>query len=130
MDIDREYLRFCGYQPEEVTWDYKSTKQYKTFAAGAKAALAEIDGQGLALQSDMDATIRQNMELKEEVESFRHSYDEYCRESMDRKGYVCPANKWNPELYEKSAAEVCPTCDHYGEYCIVYGRKKPKKGEE
>ena len=87
MDIDREYLRFCGYQPEEVTWDYKATKQYKTFAAGAKAVLDDID----------------------------------------RKGYVCPANKWNQELYEKSAAEVCPTCDHYEKDCIVYGRKKRKE---
>jgi rubrerythrin len=127
MDIDREYLRLCGYQPEEVTWDYKATKQYKTFAAGAKAVLDDIDRKGLALQSDMDKTIAQNMALKEEVESYKHSYDEYSRESIDRKGYVCPANKWNQELYEKSAAEVCPTCDHYEKDCIVYGRKKRKK---
>ena len=95
--------------------------------AGYELFKKETEKRGLALQSDMDKTIAQNMALKEEVESYKHSYDEYSRESIDRKGYVCPANKWNQELYEKSAAEVCPTCDHYEKDCIAYGRKKRKE---
>ena len=54
-------------------------------------------------------------------------YDDFCREQISRKGYVCPANIWNPDLYEKSAAEICPDCEHYNNDCIVYGKKKRKR---
>lgn len=57
-------------------------------------------------------------------ESHKMSYDDFCREQISRKGYVCPANIWNPDLYEKSAAEICPDCEHYNNDCIVYGKKK------
>lgn len=57
-------------------------------------------------------------------ESHKMSYDDFCQEQISRKGYVCPANIWNPDLYEKSVAEVCPDCEHYNNDCIVYGKKK------
>ena len=60
-------------------------------------------------------------------ESHKMSYDDFCQEQISRKGYVCPANIWNPDLYEKSAVEICPDCEHYNNDCIVYGKKKEKE---
>ena len=96
--------------------------------AGYELFKKESEKIGLVLQSDMDETIKQNFELKEELNKYKNSYDEYCQDSISRKGYVCPANNWNLELYEKSAAEICPAeCEHYNNDCIVYGRKKRKE---
>lgn len=51
------------------------------------------------------------------------SYDDFSASQIKRKGYVCPANPFNPQFAGKSAAEVCPTCEHFKNDCIVYGRK-------
>ena len=91
--------------------------------AGYELFKKETEKMGLVLQSDIDETIKQNFELKEELNKYKNSYDEYCQDSISRKGYVCPANNWNPEIYEKSAAEICPECEHYNNDCIVYGKK-------
>ena len=95
--------------------------------AGYELFKKESEKIGLVLQSDMDETIKQNFELKEELNKYKNSYDEYCQDSISRKGYVCPANNWNPELYEKSAAEICPECEHYNNDCIVFGKKRRKR---
>jgi len=63
-------------------------------------------------------------------ESHKMSYDDFCQEQISRKGYVCPANIWNPDLYEKSAVEICPDCEHYNDDCIVYGKKKGRGKEK
>ena len=97
--------------------------------AGYELFKKETEKKGLALQTDMDQTIRQNLELKEELNKYKNSYDEYCQDSISRKGYVCPANNWNPELYEKPAAEICPECEHYNNDCIVYGKKRKKNDD-
>lgn len=97
--------------------------------AGYELFKKESEKIGLVLQSDIDDTIKQNFELKEELNKYKNSYDEYCQDSISRKGYVCPANNWNPEIYEKSAAEICPECDHYNKDCIVYGKKRRKRDD-
>ena len=98
--------------------------------AGYELFKKETEKMGLVLQSDMDETIKQNFELKEELNKYKNSYDEYCQDSISRKGYVCPANNWNLELYEKSAAEICPAeCEHYNNDCIVYGKKGRKRDD-
>lgn len=50
--------------------------------------------------------------------------EEFEADQIKRKGYVCPANIFNPELFEKPAAEVCPSCEHYKNDCVLYGKKK------
>lgn len=50
--------------------------------------------------------------------------EEFETDQIKRKGYVCPANDFNPEYHGEPAAEVCPSCEHYKKDCIVYGRKK------
>ena len=97
--------------------------------AGYELFKKETEKIGLVLQSDIDETIKQNFELKEELNKYKNSYDEYCQDSISRKGYVCPANNWNPEIYEKSAAEICPECDHYNNDCIVCGKKRRKRDD-
>ena len=97
--------------------------------AGYELFKNESEKIGLVLQSDIDETIKQNFELKEELNKYKNSYDEYCQDSISRKGYVCPANNWNPELYEKSAAEICPECEHYNNDCIVFGKKRRKRDD-
>ena len=98
--------------------------------AGYELFKKETEKIGLVLQSDIDETIKQNFELKEELNKYKNSYDEYCQDSISRKGYVCPANNWNLELYEKSAAEICPAeCEHYNNDCIVYGKKGRKRDD-
>lgn len=98
--------------------------------AGYELFKKETEKMGLVLQSDIDETIKQNFELKEELNKYKNSYDEYCQDSISRKGYVCPANNWNLELYEKSAAEICPAeCEHYNNDCIVYGKKGRKRDD-
>ena len=98
--------------------------------AGYELFKKETEKMGLVLQSDMDETIKQNFELKEELNKYKNSYDEYCQDSISRKGYVCPANNWNLEVYEKSAAEICPAeCEHYNNDCIVYGKKGRKRDD-
>ncbi len=54
---------------------------------------------------------------------------EACRKAIEvdqieRKGYFCPAHNFNPELFSKTPAEVCPKCEHWKKDCIVYGKKK------
>ena len=66
--------------------------------AGYELFKKETEKMGLVLQSDIDETIKQNFELKEELNKYKNSYDEYCQDSISRKGYVCPANNWNPEI--------------------------------
>ena len=61
-----------------------------------------------------------------------NTYEQFVAESIATKGYVCPANKWNPELFDKPAAKVCPQCPHYETDCIIYGKRrkaKPKTNE-
>ena len=50
--------------------------------------------------------------------------EKFEAKQIARKGYCCPANKYNPELYKKTPAEVCPKCEHWKKDCIVYGKKK------
>lgn len=98
--------------------------------AGYELFKKETEKMGLVLQSDIDETIKQNFELKEELNKYKNSYDEYCQDSISRKGYVCPANNWNLKLYEKSAAEICPAeCEHYNNDCIVFGKKRRKRDD-
>ena len=66
-DIDKLYLEYCGYKPEEVDWDYTASQRYKTFKAGYDAMQKLINDKGLALQSDMDKTIAQNFALKSRI---------------------------------------------------------------
>lgn len=63
-------------------------------------------------------------ELEDKIKMYENSYDEFCAEQIQRKGYVCPGNLWNPELRDMSASELCPACEHYKNDCIVYGKKK------
>ena len=65
-------------------------------------------------------------ELEDKIKQYENSYDEFCAEQIQRKGYVCPGNLWNPELRDMSASELCPACEHYKNDCIVYGKKKGK----
>lgn len=66
-DIDKLYLEYCGYKPEEVEWDYTTSHKYKSFKAGYDAMQKLINDKGLALQSDMDKTIAQNFALKSRI---------------------------------------------------------------
>lgn len=68
----------------------------------------------------------ENAELKDKIKMYENSYDEFCAEQIQRKGYVCPGNLWNPKLRDMSASELCPDCEHYKNDCIVYGKKKGK----
>ena len=65
-------------------------------------------------------------ELEDKIKMYENSYDEFCAEQIQRKGYVCPGNLWNPKLRDMSASELCPACEHYKNDCIVYGKKKGK----
>ena len=49
---------------------------------------------------------------------------EFEADQIRRKGYVCPANCFNPELFELPASEVCPNCGHFNNDCIVYGKRR------
>ena len=50
--------------------------------------------------------------------------EEFYAEQIKRKGYVCPANPFNPELFELPPSEVCPNCEYFNNDCIVYGKRK------
>jgi len=50
--------------------------------------------------------------------------EEFYALQIKQKGYVCPANIFNPELLELPASEVCPNCEHFNNDCIVYGKKR------
>ena len=67
QEKDILYLAYCGYKPEEVTWEYRDSQRYKTFMAGMDAMQETMNKQGLALQSDMDSTIAQNFALKSRI---------------------------------------------------------------
>lgn len=52
--------------------------------------------------------------------------EEFYAEQIKKKGYVCPANPFNPELLQLPASEVCPKCEHYNNDCIVYGKRRKR----
>jgi len=49
--------------------------------------------------------------------------EEFEADQMRRKGYICPANEFNPDYHGEPAAVICPKCAHYKKDCIVYGNK-------
>ena len=55
------------------------------------------------------------------------TYEEFVEDQMKRKGYVCPANDWNPDYHGESVVEFCPTCEHWKKDCIIYGKKAMAK---
>ena len=54
--------------------------------------------------------------------------EEFYAEQIRKKGYVCPGNIFNPELFELPFSEVCPNCEHFNNDCIVYGKRR-KRGK-
>ena len=50
-DIDKLYLEYCGYRPEEADWDYTTSQKYKTFKAGYDAMQKLINDKNFALKS-------------------------------------------------------------------------------
>ena len=39
--------------------------------------------------------------------------EEFEADQMRRKGYICPANEFNPDYHGEPAAVICPRCAHY-----------------
>lgn len=69
---------------------------------GYNKAKEEMQEQGLALQSDMDKTIEQNISLKEQIEKLKscsnciHYSSTFglCHYSMGDEDYDCRGRKW------------------------------------
>lgn len=52
--------------------------------------------------------------------------EEFMQDQMRRKGYVCPNNRFeNPDWENTCITAMCNAakCTHYGDDCIVYGKK-------
>ena len=63
---------------------------------GYNKAKEEMQEQGLALQSDMDKTIEQNIALKEQIEKMK------CCENCAKNGHICVAEEMQGKLCGKN----------------------------
>ena len=74
------------------------TKQFVIDAwnNGYNKAKKEMQEQGLALQSDMDKTIEQNIALKEQIEKMK------CCENCAKNGHICVAEEMQGKLCGKN----------------------------
>ena len=52
------------------------------------------------------------------------TYEEFCKEQMERKGYVCPRNTWDNPIDD---FKICGTCKYFKTKCIVFGKKRSVK---
>lgn len=59
------------------------------------------------------------MSIKEKM-----AYEEFCKEQMERKGYVCPRNPWDNPIDD---FKICGTCKYFKTKCIVFGKKRSVK---
>ena len=93
--------------------DYSKKQNYKKgwqdgAEFGYNKAKEEMQEQGLALQSDMDKTIEQNIALKKHIEKMKscsnciHYSSTFglCHYSMGDEDYDCRGRKW--EIKEKN----------------------------
>ena len=93
--------------------DYSKKQDYKKgwqdgAEFGYNKAKEEMQEQGLALQSDMDKTIEQNIALKKHIEKMKscsnciHYSSTFglCHYSMGDEDYDCRGRKW--EIKEKN----------------------------
>lgn len=95
---------------ERITEQYGTSGEYITRQRiwqdgaefGYNKAKEEMQEQGLALQSDMDKTIEQNISLKEQIEKLKscsnciHYSSTFglCHYSMGDEDYDCRGRKW------------------------------------
>ena len=83
-------IQTCAIK-ESIKQAYKDGAEF-----GYNKAKEEMQEQGLALQSDMDKTIEQNIALKEQIEKMK------CCENCAKNGHICVAEEMQGKLCGKN----------------------------
>ena len=93
---------------------WQQVKYKDCFIAGAKAVRAEMKTQGLALQSDMDKTIAQNMALKEE-----HRWHYPNKGELPEEGLLVLCYRKTADGYRYRPCQQFHDSDWYDEYMDI-----------
>ena len=112
-EAEEKYCKGCKLRIEQCLWAWRNTNglnepnekncsciKVPAYIAGAEfgynKAKEEMQEQGLALQSDMDKTIEQNIALKEQIEKMK------CCENCAKNGHICVAEEMQGKLCGKN----------------------------